>query len=116
LTSPHQFQSMAASVFPSQTAETVIAKQPALADYGREVRPAINQLPPEVSRSLLAEYSEPQPQLVARLEEAIITRELAIENAGQETNLDQQWLQNVNAQRIDNLGLSADDGWNSPAP
>jgi hypothetical protein len=109
-----QFQSMTASVFPSQNEEVVIAKQPVLADYGREVRSAINQLPPEVSRNLLAEYREPQPQLVAQLEEAIITRELAIENAAQGINLDQQWLQGANARRMDEVGISAGDEWNSP--
>lgn len=116
MASAQQFQSVTASVFPFQSAEIVIAKQPVLADYGREVRSAINQLPPDVSRNLLAEYREPQPQLVAQLEEAIITRELAIENAAQEVNLDQQWLQSANARRMDEVGLSADDDWNSPAP
>lgn len=116
MASAQQFQSVTASVFPSQSAEFVIAKQPVLADYGREVRSAINQLPPDVSRNLLAEYREPQPQLVAQLEEAIITRELAIENAAQEVNLDQQWLQSANARRMNEVGLSADDDWNSPAP
>jgi len=116
LTSPHQFQSVTASVFPSQATEIVIGKQPALADYGREVRSAINQFPPDVSRNLIAEYREPSPQLVARLEEAITSRELAIENVAQEANLDQQWLQSANAQHTDNLDLGADDGWNSPAP
>lgn len=111
-----QFQGMTASVFPSQSTEIVIAKQPVLADYGREVRSVINQLPPDVARNLLAEYREPQPQLIAQLEEAIIARELAIENAAQEINLDQQWLQGAIARRMDEVGLSADDDWNSPAP
>jgi len=115
MASAQQFQSVTASVFPSQSAETVIAKQPVLADYGREVRSAINQLPPEVSRSLLAAYREPQPQLIAQMEAAIINRELAIESAAQEANLDKQWLQGANARRMDEARLSAEDEWNSPA-
>lgn len=116
MASAHQFQSVTASVFPSQEAEIVIAKQPVLADYGREVRSALNQLPPEVSRNLLGEYREPQPQIVAQLEEAIMSRELSIENAAQETTLDQQWLQSANARRMDEVALGNDDEWNSPAP
>lgn len=115
MASANQFQSVTASVFPSQSAEIILSKQPVLADYGHEVRSAINQLPPDVSRNLLAEYREPQPQLVAQLEEAIIARELAIESSAQEANLDQQWLQSTNARRMDEVGLSADDDWNSPS-
>lgn len=111
-----EFKSVVASVFPSQDAEVVIAKQPVLVEYGREVRSAISQLPPEVSRNLLSEYREPQSTLVAQTEEAIMTRELAIENAGQEVNLDQQWLTGANNRRMDEVGLSSDDGWNSPEP
>lgn len=54
MASAQPFQSMTASVFPSQSAEIVIAKQPVLADYGREVRSAINQLPPDVSATCLS--------------------------------------------------------------
>lgn len=116
MASAQEFQSVGASIFPSQDAEIVIAKQPVLAEYGREVRSAISQLPPEVSRNLLAEYREPQPQLVAQMEGAIMTRELAIENAAQEVNLDQKWLTGETTRRMDEVGLSSDDDWNSPAP
>ncbi len=116
MASPQDFRSVAASVFPSQTAEIVIAKQPVLGEYGREVRCAINQLPPDVSKALLAEYGEPTATLSAQLEAAIITRELAIENTQSGIDLDQQWLQGENARRMDEVGLSADDDWNSPGP
>lgn len=108
-----QFQSVGASVFKSQEEEIIIAKQPVLAEYGNEVRSVISKLPPEVSHNLLKEYCEPAPQLLEQLETAIISRELAIENAAQETNLDQKWLQSANARHMDEKGLSADDDWNA---
>lgn len=111
----NQFQGFTASVFPSQDAEIVIAKQAALSDHGREVRAAVNQLPSEVSRSLLGDYKEFTPQVIASAEAAIMTRELAIENAEKEVGLDVAWLQSAATRRMDEVGLSAGDDWNEPA-
>jgi hypothetical protein len=108
-----QFEGMLSSVIQSQDAEVILGKQPIFAEYGREVRSAVNALPPEVSRSLLNEYREPAAQLVSSIEEAIISRELAIENATQEAGLDQQWLAGGGAGRkINEADLSAEDSWN----
>ncbi len=112
--SAEQFQSMTASVFQSPNEETIIAKQAVLADYGREVRAAISLLPPDVSKSLLQEYKEPQPQLFAQIEDAIMSRELSIESSGQGANLDEEWLRGANTRRMSEIGLSADDDWNTP--
>lgn len=108
-----QFEGMLSSVIQSQDAEIILGKQPIFAEYGREVRAAVNALPPEVSRSLLNEYREPAAQLVSSIEEAIISRELAIENASQEVGLDQQWLAGGgNGRKISESELSAPDSWN----
>jgi hypothetical protein len=90
---PHaaQFQGMLSSVLPSQDAEVILGKQPVLADHGREVRAAISAMPPEVSRSLMSEYREPTPQLVSSIEDTILMREHAIDNAEKGIGLDQQW-------------------------
>ncbi len=110
-----QFQPMLASVVASQDVEVTLGKQPIMADYGREVRTAINALPPEVSRGLMAEYREPAPQLVAQMEGAIMSRELAIENAAQEQNLDQEWLAGGGkGRKVSESDASADDEWNTP--
>ncbi|MEN9194438.1 MULTISPECIES: hypothetical protein [Xanthomonas] len=115
MASAAEFQSVGASVFPSQDREVVLNKQPALAEHGREVRSAINQLPPEVSQALLREYGEPSPQMIAQAESAIISRELAIESAAQEANLDKDWAVSGGAnRRMDEVGLSAGDEWNEP--
>lgn len=115
MTSAQDFQSFTASVFPSQESEVVIAKQPVLADYGRELRSAINQLPPEVSRSLLSEYGEPSSALITSIEDAVIMREFAIENSAQESNLDQEWLKGVPArEHIDEQNIGEEDLWNAP--
>lgn len=116
MASAQSFQSFTASVFPSQDKEVVLGKQPVMAEYGREVRASISQLPPEVSRELLADYREPSPQLVGQVENAILAREHSIEGIEQGANLDQQWLQGAAARRMDEVGLSADDEWNAPAP
>ncbi|WP_225694466.1 hypothetical protein [Pseudomonas savastanoi] len=109
-----EFQSFTASVFPSQDGEIVINKQPVLADYGRELRSAINQLPPEVTRDLLGEYGEPTPALLTSIEDAVTLREFAIENAAKETNLDQGWLNGVAPREIDEPNIGAEDLWNAP--
>jgi hypothetical protein len=110
-----QFTGMIASVVSSQDAEVILGKQPILADYGREVRNALNALPPEVSRGLTRDYREPTSQLVAAIEGAIVARELAIENSSQEVTLDKDWLAGGGGSRqIDESGLAAGDDWNSP--
>jgi hypothetical protein len=116
MASAQEFQSVTASVFPSQSEETVIAKQSVMAEYGRDVRSIINQFPPEVTHHLLSEYREPHPQLMAKVQEAIINRELAIENSAQEVNLDHQWLQGEDEGLMDEVGFSEDDDWNTPSP
>jgi hypothetical protein len=110
-----QFQPMLSSVLESQDGEITIGKQPILADYGREVRLALNALPPDVSRDLMAEYREPSQELVSAMENAITFRELAIENATQEINLDQEWLSSGagNNRKISESTLSSDDEWNN---
>jgi hypothetical protein len=63
----------------------------------------------------LGDYKEIQPQVIASTEAAIMTRELAIENAEKEVGLDMEWLQSASARRMDEVGLSAGDEWNEPA-
>ncbi len=110
-----EFQSFTASVLPTQDFEVILRKQAPLADHGREVRLALTQMPPEVTRELLGEYGMPKPAMVAAIESTVITRELSIENAAQEVNLDKEWLAGGGlARRMDEVGLSADDEWNIP--
>lgn len=112
---PAEFQGMISSVIQSQDTEVILGKQPILSDYGREVRTALSALPPEVSRGLMNEYREPGPQLVAEMEGAIMSRELAIENVTQEIGLDQQWLAGGGSGRhISESSLSGKDEWNEP--
>lgn len=108
------FTSFTASVFPSQAAEVVVAKQPVLADYGRELRSAINQLPPEVTRSLMSEYGSTTPETVYAVEDAILVREFAYERAAQAVGLDQDWLKEASPAHtgIDESVIGADDPWN----
>jgi hypothetical protein len=114
-TTATDFQPMLSTVLPSQDIEVTLGKQPILAEYGREVRTAISALPPEVSNGLLAEYREPTPQLVASLENAIMSRELAIENAAQGQNLDQEWLASAGGgRRMDESAVGAGDDWGTP--
>lgn len=110
-----QFRPMLSSVLASQDTEVTLGKQPIMADYGREVRQAISALPSEISRGLMSEYREPAPQLVAQMENAIMSRELAIEGAAQEQGLNQEWLAGEGAGRtISEVGLGAEDDWNTP--
>jgi len=114
---PHaqDFQSLTASVLPSQDFEVILRKQAPLAEHGREVRLALTQMPPEVTRELLGDYGSPKAETVAAIEATVITRELSIDNAAQEVNLDKDWLADAGmARRMDEVGLSADDGWNIP--
>lgn len=113
--SAQDFQSFTASVFPSQAAEIVIAKQPVLADYGQELRSAVNQLPPEASRALLGEYGTASPALVSGIEDAIVQREFAHEHAARQANLSQNWLNaaDAHASGIDESLAAADDIWNA---
>lgn len=109
------FQSFTASVFPSQAAEIVIAKQPVLAEYGQELRGAVNQLAPEASRALLAEYGVASPTLLSSIEASILQREFAHEHAAQQANLNQNWLNaaDAHAAGIDESVAAADDIWNA---
>lgn len=110
------FRSVGASVFPSQTSEIVITKQAAMTDYAREVRTAMSQLPPDVSRDLLAQYGAPQPDVIQSVQMAIMSRELSVENMQKQVGLDQQWLASENGRRMDEVGLSQEDTWNTPSP
>lgn len=108
------FQSFTASVFPSQSTETVIAKQPVLAEYGRELRNAISQLPPEATRSLLGEYGQASPALITSIEGSILDREFAHERAAQQAAVSQDWLTAADAHGtgINESAAAADDTWN----
>lgn len=107
-----QFQPMLASIIQSQDAEVILGKQPVLAEHGREVRATISALPPEVSRALMSEYREPNPQLVTGIEEAIISRELAIENAEKGIGLDKQWAAGDGPGRnMSEQNFGAKDSW-----
>ncbi|MBC3479062.1 hypothetical protein OGV25_23395 [Pseudomonas sp. P1B16] len=112
--SAQDFQSFTASVFPSQAAEIVIDKQPVLADYGRELRSAINQLPPEATRTLLSEYGGATAQVVTSIEDAILLREFAHERAAQQADLSQEWLNAADRHGpgINEAAVAADDTWN----
>lgn len=119
MASASQFKPVLASVFESQTQEIVINKQPILAEHGRELRAAVNQLPTELNRELLSAYAEPKPAVVTKIEDAIVLREFAIENAAAEKDLDQEWLAGGKALARNNINeqyLGADDEWNEPAP
>lgn len=111
-----EFKSMGISMFPSQDREIILGKQSVLSEYGAGVREAVRKLPPEVSKTLLSEYQPPSPALISALEGAIIEREFAIENAEKGINLDREWAQGGADRRMDEVGLSADDSWNSPSP
>ncbi|PYG97560.1 hypothetical protein CVV67_26430 [Arthrobacter stackebrandtii] len=112
---PQEFQSFTASVFPSQAAETVIAKQPVLADYGRELRNAISQLPPDATRTLLGDYGQASPALMTSIEDSILLREFAHERVAQQADVSQEWLNAADTQRtgIDESAAAADDTWNA---
>ncbi|MDH0617476.1 UNVERIFIED_ORG: hypothetical protein J2W65_002681 [Pseudomonas parafulva] len=108
------FHSFTAAVFPSQSAEVVLDKQPVLAAYGQDLRQVINQLPPEASRTLLGEYGAAGPELVNVVKEAILRREFASEMA-QQASPSQEWLNAAEAHRsgIDEATVAADDTWNA---
>ena len=113
---PGQFEGMLSSVIESQGAEVALGKQPVLADYGREVRLALNALPPEASAGLTAGYQEPGAALLGAIAHAIDTRGEAADNAAQRRGIDQQWLGTEGGARaINEAALAGADSWN-PAP
>jgi hypothetical protein len=108
-----KFEGMLSSVVQSQDAEVTLGKQPVMAEYGREVRAIVSALPPEVSQGLMNDYKEPEPQVMASMEGAIMSRELAVENVTQEVGLDKEWLSNAGAGRqISENQMGASDDWN----
>ncbi|WP_323025718.1 hypothetical protein [Castellaniella sp.] len=114
-----EFKSMGISIFASQDREIILSKQPVLAEYGAGVREALRKLPAEVSKSLLAEYGPASPGLITSLEESIVAREFALENAASGVNLDRDWAKGGVDRRMDEVGLSEADAWNedpSPSP
>ena len=111
-----EFKSMGISIFPSQDREIILGKQPVLAEYGAGVREAIRKLPAEVSKSLLAEYGPPSAGLITSLEQSIIAREFATEEAAKGVNLDQEWARGGVSRRMDEVGLAEEDSWNAPTP
>lgn len=110
------FKSLGISVFSSQDREIILGKQAVLADHGSSVREAINKLPPEVSKALLAEYGMPGPAVIEGVKDTILLREFAIENAEKGTNLDHEWASGGVQRRMDEVGLSENDSWNTPTP
>jgi hypothetical protein len=110
------FQGFTASVLPSQEAEVRLRKQAALSAHSNDVRLTLTQMPPEVTQELLGPYGPPKLEMVAAIEATVITRELSIENAAQEVNLDKEWLAGADhlKRRMDEVGLSEEDGWNIP--
>ena len=117
MVTPQEFKSMGISIFPSQDQEIILGKQPVLAEYGAGVREAVRKLPPEVSKELLSDYRQLSPTLITALEDSIIEREFAIESAEKGANLDVEWLKGGGVgRRMDEVGLSDEDSWNTPEP
>lgn len=111
---PQQFEGMLPSVVQSQESEVTLAKQPVMADYGREVRAIVSALPPEVSAGLLNSYQPPAPPVMAAMEGAIAARELAADHVSQNIGVDQTWLAQPGAGRaISENQMGARDDWNS---
>lgn len=106
------FKPVTASIFPSQTAEITLGKQHILGEHGAQVRAAISQLPPEVTRLIMGPYAEPRLSLFSATEAAIIQRELAVENAAQEVNLDKKWLSGAAPRSMNENSVGAEDDWN----
>jgi hypothetical protein len=109
--SAFQFQGMIASIIPSQTIEVLLGKQPALADYGRELRVTLNAMPPHVSLKLVNDLRLPVVQLLRDLEEAIIARELAVGGADRTGPLHISG-SGAGVRRVDEIRFSASDDWN----
>jgi len=110
---PGQFEGMLSSVIESQDAEVALGKQPVLADYGREVRLALNALPAEASAALTAGYQAPAAPLLEAMAQAIGARGEANDNAAQQRGIDQQWLGTEGGARHINEGaLAGGDSWN----
>lgn len=115
MTTPASFQSMSASILPSQEGETLIAKQSVLAGHGQQTRAAISKLPPDVADELLGQYKAPSKETLDSVFVAMAEREHVIESAEKGANLDVQWLQsgNESQRRMEERGVGADDPWNS---
>jgi len=112
MVSPQKFQGMIASIFPSQSAEVILEKQPILASYGREIHSIINQLPSETAYSLFAKYSKPTSELITQLEEAFISRELMTDLVIQEVGIDKKWFESVNTLYTNEKDTNDIDEWN----
>ena len=112
---PASFQSMASSILPSQEREVLIAKQSALHLHGQETRSVLKQLPPSVVDSLMGEYRQPAPQVLAEVATAIAGREHIFEFAQKGQNLDVDWFQQGagTLRQVQEAGLGADDPWNA---
>jgi hypothetical protein len=114
---PDQVQGFIATIYESPEVEPLqISREPILADFAREVRLALNQFPPEITRELLATYGRPSPELIERMADVVAAREQVMENIAQGTNLDSQWLRGENGRGMDERNIGADDDWNAPAP
>lgn len=114
---PGQFEGMLSSVIESQGAEVALGKQPVLADYGREVRLALNALAPEASAALTAGYQTPPAPLLDAMAQTIGARGEATDNAAQQRGIDQQWLGTQGGARHINEGaLAGGDSWNQAVP
>ncbi len=105
---------MLSSVVQSQDAEVTIAKQPIMAEIGREVRAIVNAMPAEVSSGLMTAYVEPAAHVMTAMEVAISAREMVVDNASQEKGIDSQWLSNAGPGReISESVAAAGDEWNA---
>lgn len=113
MTSMATFKPLGASIFPTQDFEVIAAKQPVLASMGACVRSVLAQMEPELNNRLLAEYGDPQPDVVRSLEASLIQRELSLDV--DENELDMAYFNGATSRRMSEVGLSASDEWDSPS-
>ena len=114
---PHDFKPFVGSaVFASQDREIILGKQAVLANVGREVRGALNELSGDIANDLVSAYKPASPQLVSAIENSILAREFSIENMESGATLDNGWANGDEGlnRRMDEAGLGADDPWNTP--
>jgi hypothetical protein len=103
------------STSPELVEQVFMGKQSALSDQSRDIRAAMNMMPPEVSKGIINAYELPKPALIVQIEQTIVSRELSIDNVNQGVTLDKEWASGAGQSRsIDEEVIGEKDNWNEP--
>jgi hypothetical protein len=107
------FRGVTTSLFSSSGKDAITVRQSSLSEYSATLKNALALMPPDVTKGLFADYKELPEEKVGHLMNAMVSKELMLDEITQGSNLEKGWLAGNGPGKSEELFKNTDD-WNEP--